>query len=151
MFPLCSLLNFSRIFNLPKVLRFLDCGVLCLNFISMIWACSVTDSGFLECSCNVLCTSLMERCFRFNQITQNSSQTNSVLIIFHYLKDPSWKVTLKSKLGTTASENHRMIVFQNWAGTLECLYSDCITGLWPLELCLWYTFSGAHTLGWEDP
>jgi len=61
--------------------------------------------------------------------------TNSVFVIFHYLKDPSWKVTLKSKLGTTASEN-MTAVFQNWAGTLECLYSNCITGLWSLELSI---------------
>lgn len=53
----CSI--FSGIFNVPKVLRFLDCGVPCLNFIIMILACSVTDSGFLECSCSVLGTSLV--------------------------------------------------------------------------------------------
>jgi hypothetical protein len=36
---------------------------------------------------------------------------------------------LKSKLGTTASENKMMIVFQNGVGTLQCLYGNCITGL----------------------
>ena len=34
----------------------------CLNFIPMIRACGVTDSGFMECSCSVLGTSLVERC-----------------------------------------------------------------------------------------
>jgi len=40
---------------------FLDCGVLCLNFIPMIGACSV-NYGFLECSCSVLGIYLVEQC-----------------------------------------------------------------------------------------
>jgi hypothetical protein len=42
-----------------KVLRFLDCGVRC---IPMIRTCGVTDSGFWECTCSVLGTSLVEQC-----------------------------------------------------------------------------------------
>ena len=73
----------------------------------MMWACSVTDSGFLECSCSVLGTSLVER---FSQVSGSTTShktppTKQVFLIFYYLKDPSQKVTLKSELGTIASEN----------------------------------------------
>jgi hypothetical protein len=61
MFPVCSLFNFRGIFNVPKFLRFLNCGVLCLNF-SYDVGLQCSDSGFLGCSCNVWGTSLVEQC-----------------------------------------------------------------------------------------
>lgn len=103
-------------------------GVLCLNFIPMIRACSVTDSGFLECSCSVLGTSLVGF-LRFLVQPHHTKLAPTKSVLLYYLKDLSQKVMLKSKLGTTASENKMMIVFQNGVGTLECLYGNCITGL----------------------
>jgi len=71
---------------------FLDCGVLCLNFILMIWACGVNNYGFLECSCSVLGISLVEQCSQVSGSTTSHKThppTNSVFLIFHYLKDLS--------------------------------------------------------------